>query len=264
MIKKIIWFLILFLVIWPVPQAHAVVSCLWQATGARAAGNGNVTVSWPAHQTDDIGLLFLESANEPYTLTAANGFVEVANSPQGTGTAGDVGATLLSVYWARATSGSMSGPQTGDPGNHSHGIIITFRGCETSGSPIDVTNGEIDATSDTSGSIAGNTTTDNDRLVVIGFAKDTDSNSASQFGNWTNASLANLTERSDGGTTFGNGGGIGVVVGEFASQGTFNTTTVTYNVASVKGQIAVVLKSPGAATCAPGINHPLLGVGGCP
>jgi len=82
----------------------------YQAAGTAAAATNNITVAWPTHQIGDIGLLIVETANQAVTLSTPAGFVEVTNSPQGTGTAGGTTATRLSVFWARATSGSMTSP----------------------------------------------------------------------------------------------------------------------------------------------------------
>lgn len=81
--------------------AHAAPA--FQAAGTAVSGTGAVSPAWPAHATDDIALLFVESGGgEPAPLSTTAGFVAVANSPQATG-AGTAG-TQIAVYWARAAT----------------------------------------------------------------------------------------------------------------------------------------------------------------
>ncbi len=59
--------------------------------------------------TGDIAFLVIETCGgEPASLTTPNGFVQVANSPQATGSG--TNGTQLTVYWCRATSNSMAAP----------------------------------------------------------------------------------------------------------------------------------------------------------
>ena len=214
----------------------------WQATGALASGTGNVTVNWPAHQTNDIGLLVVESANQTIALGTANGFVEIPDSPQGTGTAGGSNATRLAVFWCRATSSSMASPVITDPGDHAIAYIITFRGCKTSGNPWNVTAGDVETATTGSFTIPGDTTTVADCLVVaiISTRADVDTGRAS---GWTNASLASITERADLYTSVpGNGGGVSVACGVKSTAGAYSGTTGTVSTTSVQGRISIALE----------------------
>ena len=214
----------------------------WQATGALASGTGNVSVTWPAHQANDIGLLCVESANETIALGTPSGFAEIPDSPQGTGTAAGSAATRLAVFWCRATSGAMANPVITDPGDHAVAYIITFRGCKTSGNPWNVTAGDVETASTTSFSIPGDTTTVADCLVaaIISTRADVDSGRAS---GWTNASLASITERADLYTSVpGNGGGSSVACGVKVSAGAYNATTGTVSTASAQGRISIALE----------------------
>ena len=241
----------------------------WQATGSLASGTGNVTVTWPAHAANDIGLLVVESANQTIALGTANGFVEIPDSPRGAGTAGASDATRLAVFWCRATSGSMASPVITDPGDHAIAYIITFRGCKTSGDPWNVTAGDVETASTTSFSIPGDTTTVADCLVVaiITTRADVDTGRAS---GWTNASLASITERADLYTSVpGNGGGISVACGVKVAAGAYNATTGTVSTASAQGRISlalepattahVVVAEPGSFAATGTTAGPLLG-----
>ena len=75
------------------------------------------------------------------------------------------------------------------------------------------------------------TTVDN-CLVVGGIGHGRDVAGAT-FSGWTNADLANVTERFDDGTSIATGGGLGVVTGEKASEGIFRETTLASSVSDV-------------------------------
>jgi MSHA biogenesis protein MshQ len=236
----------------PVPTFGAASSAIqaappapaFQAAGAAVEGQGAVTPVWPAHEIDDIALLFIESAGgEAATLSTAAGFVAVANSPQATGatTAG----TRITVFWARATSTSMASPTVADPGNHVYARILTYRGVFASGNPWDVTGGGVKAGASTSVTVTGVTTTVANTLIVQAVARDND-NAAAAFSAQTNGNLTGIAERSDAGTAQGNGGGIGVWDGvKAAAGGTGNTAATVTN--SINAFLTIALRPPTSA-----------------
>ena len=213
----------------------------YQAAGSAVSGTGAITPVWPTHQSGDVALLVVESANQAISLSTPAGFVEVTNSPQGTGTAGGTAATRLAVYWKRATTSAESSPTVADSGNHQIARIITFRGAIASGNPWDVTAGNVASSASTSVSIPGATTTAANRLVVAIVANGTDTTSTRTSG-WTNANLTSLTERIDNNTSSGNGGGFGVATGVKATAGAYGTTTATLATSSVQGRMSIALK----------------------
>ena len=215
----------------------------FQAAGAVVSGVGGITVAWPAHQAGDIGLLLVETANEAVVFGNAQGFVPVANSPQGTGTAAGATSTRLSVYWARATSAAMASPVLNDAGNHQIGRIITFRGVVGTGNPWNVTAGAVAATASTAVSIPTVTTTVADTLVVTIVSNGTDTTTAQTSG-WTNANLTGLAEIADSNTNSGNGGGFGAAAGVKAAAGATGATTATLATSSVQGLMTIALMPP--------------------
>lgn len=211
----------------------------YQAAGTDVSGTGSVSPAWPAHAVNDVALLFVESTGgQAVTLSTPAGFVAVANSPQasGTGTAG----TRLSVFWARATSTSMPTPTIADPGDHVYAQILTYRNVYRYGNPWDVTAGGVKATASTSLTVTSMNTTVNDTLVVQAAARDANASGAG-FSAQTNASLAGIVERSDAGTTAGNGGGFAVWDGPMPSAGATGTTTVTV-ASSINAFVSIALK----------------------
>lgn len=199
----------------------------WIGNGTLFGNTNSVTATWPTHQTDDIGILFIKTDNQdpPATPTGCTPIY----TPTGTGTPG--GFTGLGVklwaYWIRATSNAMPGISTGDSGTQNIAIIMAFRGCKTSGSPIDATGTDV-ATTSTSVTIPGLTTTGPNRLVVAacGISAPDATNTANASG-WTNADLTSLSEILDQATISGPGGGFVAAAGGKASAGTVGSTTAT-------------------------------------
>lgn len=214
------------------------------AAGSVSYGTGNINPGLPAvWAQNDIFLLFVETANE--TVAAPSGWTAVANSPQGTGTAGGNTATRLSVFWRRATASEFA-PTVSDPGDHAVGQILAFRGCATSGNPWDTTSGDVASSAGTGASIPGATTTVNSCLIVAAVTNGTDTGTV-QTSAWTNSNLVNLTEIVDSNTSSGNGGGFGIAAGIKALAGSYGYTTATLATSSVQGRISIALK-PGLSS----------------
>ncbi|HEX7032956.1 MAG TPA: YncE family protein, partial [Nitrososphaera sp.] len=212
--------------------------------GTVAAGTGSISPALPAGiQTNDILLLFVETANSEVTINNQNGgtWTEVANSPQGI--AGFLQPTRLSVFWSRY-NGSQGAPTTNNSGNHMIGVILAFRGVTTTGNPWDVTSGTT-ASASTSASIPGATTTATNTLVVMAVATHVpNADGSNNFSGWTNANLANIVERIDVTRTAGNGGGLGIATGEKATAGTYGNTAVTLGQSATKGMMTIALRPP--------------------
>jgi len=219
---------------------HNIPAIPWYVgAGPKIEGTGNVAPLLPDNrQLNDILLLFVETANE--TVATPSGWSVMADSPQGTGTAGGAASTRLDVFWKRVV-GTEVAPTITDPGDHVIAQILCFRGCIDSGNPWDVTSGDVAAGASTSVSIPGDTTTTANCLVVLAVANATDT-AVAQTSGYTNANLANLTELVDVNTTQGNGGGFAVITGEKAAAGAYTTTTATLATSSVQGRISIALK----------------------
>jgi hypothetical protein len=162
-----------------------------QAVGAVSQSTGALSVAWPTHLTDDIGVLFVETANQ--AVAAPGGWTLIAEP--GTGTAGTAGATRLSAFWKRAASAAEANVTVADTGARQTAFIQTFRGCIASGSPIDV-SANTTAASSASVSIPGGTTTVNEALVVAAMSNPQAIAAATvRPASLTNASLTSLIER---------------------------------------------------------------------
>jgi hypothetical protein len=169
---------------------------VFQAEGTIVRSTGALTVAWPTpHAINDVGFLFVETANQAPTLSTPAGFVQVTQ--QGTGTAGTSGATMLTVFSCRATSTSQASPVVADSGDHQVAVIVTVRGCITTGNPWDVFAGSVQASAQTGYSIPGVTTTVANTLNLLALSNNGDA-STNQIGPTpTNANLTNIVERAD-------------------------------------------------------------------
>jgi hypothetical protein len=231
------------LVLFPEQQAHA---AAYRASGAFTPGTGTITPPYPASMAaNDVCLLVVESENQAIFLTTANGFAEVNPgvwSPQSAGTAATSPASRLAVYWKRTVGGDTA-PTVADSGDHTTGQIHCFSGVITSGNPWDTGAGGNDGgANDTTGRIPGSTTTVADTLIVLITSTSNNGTSTTQCSGWTNADLANLTERTDNTNTSGLGGGHCLATGDRAVAGSYTTTTVTLANTSYKGAMSLALK----------------------
>lgn len=221
--------------------------------GATAAAGVAVDVVWPPTLVDDIGILLVQTSDEAPGNDPPSGWTAAPDSPQGTGPAGVAGSTRLSVYWRRALSTSEPDAVLGDSGNHQLGQILIFRGCLATGSPFDagiVAGGSVQSVASTTLQWVGGNTTGNDRLILLMGAHATDG-AANQFSNFVNAGLANITERSDRGTSAQAGGGFVLTTADKATAGAFGITTADVATSSVLVSLTLALMP---TVMAPGTN----------
>jgi hypothetical protein len=214
----------------------------WQATGTIAGATGaSTSVAWPTHLADDIGVLIVETANEPSTVSTPSGWTEFSVSPRSSTGATSANPTRMTAFWKRAASASEANAVTASSTNHAAGVIITFRGCITSGDPVQAIQGETDEAASLSVSITGVTTTEDDCEVLYVAVTGRDIGSA-RYGSESNASLTSLTERHDAGSTAGNGGHIALWTGIKTTAGATGTLTAVSTDAYERGQMCVAFK----------------------
>ncbi len=259
-----VFFLVLFWILagWPViwqnpkipPEIQEVRATAplpaYRAAGTFTAGTGTIAPPYPASmQANDICLLAVSSENQAISLSSAQGFSELPTwSPQSAGTAATNPASRLAVFWKRTVGGDTA-PTVADSGDNTEGIIYCFSGVIQTGNPWDTGAGGNDsAANDTTGTIPGATTTVANTLVTLIISSSFNGTSTAQCSAWTNADLANITERSDNTSTAGNGGGNCMATGEKATAGSYTTTTLTMAQTTYKGAISLALKPPQLTT----------------
>ncbi len=215
----------------------------YRSSGTFTKGAGAITPPYPTGMAaNDICLLVAESENEAISLSTANGFVEVTNSPQFAGTAATNPGNRIAVYWKK-TAGGDTAPTVADSGNHQTAQIHCFYNVTASGNPWDITAGGNDAgANDTTGVIPGATTGTANTLVVLIQGDSRDANSTADCSAWTNADLAAITERADNAGNTSLGGGHCMATGEKASAGAYGNTTVTLAGTTYKGAMSIALK----------------------
>jgi hypothetical protein len=143
--------------------------------------------------------------------------------------------TRLTAFYRRAVGGDTA-PTITDPGDHAVAVIIAVRGCVASGDPQNVTAGGH-ANFVNPVVISGATTSLDNCLIVLITTDHSANLTLPRWSGWTNADLANLTERVDtagGSGGSDGGGGLGIATGEKATAGAYGTTAVT-NVTGVVG-----------------------------
>ncbi len=220
------------------------------SVGSAFGSTGVPTATLPAgQQADDILLLILQQSNEANVTVA--GYQQIG--PQnGIGAAASSGSTKMSLFWKRSTGGGESAPTIPDTGDHTYGVMLAIRGCPTTGDPFHFASNEWNFTAGTAFTGPTFTTTIDNCLMMDVVAHAVDSASA-QFSAWTCASLSNITEQFDGGTTDGTGGGIAVTTGEKATAGDVaamtatianSTVYVSSRIAWIPANVTAVASSP--------------------
>lgn len=210
----------------------------YQAIGTQVGDFGALTPAWPTHATDDVAILVVGSfknGSDPgaATLSADAGFTAVTG---GSDLTVDGSTNIrITTFWCRATSGAMGSPTVADSHDTADAVIITFRGCTTSGTPTDGASTASNASTNTSFTVPGVVTTGTNRAVLVIGAQ---ANSATMSGQ-ANANLTSLTERNDA-TVFSVG--LTLVTGIAAASGNYGSTTGAYSTDAAWAGVTVALK----------------------
>ena len=205
-----------------------------RSTGTYVSGTGDVSPGMPAgFQADDILLLFIEfdSTNTP-TITVS-GWTQ-AGSTIRTGTASGTG-TGAAVFWKRAT-GAESAPTVTDTGDHTSAVIQAWKGCKTSGSPINVISQNWNDSAGTTVTFDQVTTTVNS-CAVIHFGTEGVDSATPQYSSWTGAA-----ELGDYANADGTGGGIGIAYNIRAIAGLSTGVSATLSTTSSRTETTLALE----------------------
>jgi hypothetical protein len=217
---------------------------VFQAAGTAQSGINALTVAWPSHLTNDIGILVIETGGEGTTLsiTAPTGWAAITGSPvtDVTTTSG----SKLQVWWKRAASAAETSVTVPDSGDHQVARIYTFRGCITTGDPWDVATTGNKTTASTTATVPSLTTAVQDTLVVAIIGRPDDSASTTHFGTLTNANLTGIASAGEAGTQSGHGGGFVLEYGAFLGPGSTGTSTATKTASTTDTYMALALRAP--------------------
>lgn len=215
---------------------------VFQAVGASATSSGtSVSVPWPTHLADDIGIVVIEISGNDADLTPPSGWAAIPSTP-----VTDVATTSgskLHVWWKRATSSSEASVLTGASVDHIIARLFTFRGCTTTGNPWDVTTVGTKTTASTTATVPAVVTTVADTLITMIVGRPNDSSAVAHFGAPVNANLTGLGEAAEAGTANGNGGGFVVSYGTKATAGNTGTSTLTKTVSTTDTYVVLAFKA---------------------
>lgn len=206
--------------------------------GTFANGTGVIEVQPPASlQMNDFLVLVLNSANQAFT--AMDGWTEMTNSPQSTGTAGAAGGVSAGVYY-KWTDGNEIFVHIVDPGSYVTGQMYAFRGVDRN-IGVHVSAGSVDSSATTSLSCPSVTTTIDNCLIVNVIGLDKDLADSDTISSVTNASLGSVTEQHDQTVTAGAGGGIALITGTKAVAGGSGNTTATGDTSTTHAYVTFAL-----------------------
>jgi len=201
-----------------------------------------VNPTWPPHQTNDIGLLIVESAGASGP-SAPSGWAHVTGSPQIDGVSGG-SQSILSVFWKRAASGAESAPTVGFSSDHVRAFILTVRNAKTTGDPFDAGAGTIAGSQITSITFPSITTLKDNSLVLNISTSSIDGNTGriSDPAGWANANLRNFMQRRD--TTSIIGSGSETLIGQGYKDVAGSTGSSTATLTSAQRQGLITLSFP--------------------
>jgi hypothetical protein len=228
------------------------VAPVFQAVGTAQSGTGALTVAWPTHLTNDIGILVIETGGDDTTLsiTAPTGWVAIAGSP--VIDVATAAGSKLQVWWKRAASAAETSVTVPDSGNHQVAAIYTFRGCIPTGNPWNVATTGTKTTASTTATVPSLTTTVPGTLFVAIVGRPDDSASTTHFGTLTNTNLTGNASAGEAGTTSGHGGGFVVEYGTFVGVGSTGTSTLTKAASTTDTYMALALRQAASVTASAG------------
>lgn len=220
-------------------KLYTPVKVAYQAIGTYAtATTGALTVAWPTHAANDLGILIIESDDQTgSTLSTPSGFVAIPGASKVNTSA----STRISAFWCRATSSSMANVVVAAVADHQSGRIITIRNASLQPNPFNIVATGEDDTSDTSLSIATMTTTADNCLILYAATGDVDSAGA-QYSGEANSSLTGVAERGDDGTAGGNGGTLAIWTASLVKKGATGTFTATAANAAKKAFVQIAIR----------------------
>lgn len=196
------------------------------------------TITIPTHTKGDLLVLMCETSDQ--AVTTPGGvltWVPMGSSPKSAA----ANSTRLTVFWA-VGDGSTTSVVLNDSGDHTMGAVAVFN--HGAGTPlIHATNsGESDGTA--AAQNLPNVTTTVPDCMIISIGARGDDTSAQQFATstWNNTPTPNYVEQLDGGSTTGDGGGLGMATRTHATAGA--TVSVVTTIRAVPTVFITVAIAP--------------------
>jgi hypothetical protein len=159
---------------YPVQPVSAAAPAFQSFGGIASATSGDITVTLPAHATDDVLLMMVWVRSNAETIPDPSGWTIITGAPFTRGT-----STRYWLWWKRATSGAETNPLIDTDGTTAniYGAAINFRGAITSGNPWEVVGTATTGTTDPA-VITGITTLTAESLVVAAVGGEDDNNAS--------------------------------------------------------------------------------------
>lgn len=214
----------------------------WVSRGLYAHGTESVTPGLPeGWVANDVFILIVEFDSTDNPTFSISGWTQIGTTQRVT--AAVATKTGMAVFYRRATATEVA-PVIPDTGDHTTAIIHAFRGCKTTGSPVNVSAATQVSTESTSAVFPTVTTTVANCTVLSIISHGLDVG-VGQFSAWTDSAgtLVELTERDDASTVDGTGGGMALASSVKVSAGaTGATPTVSLVNNSAKTMFSIALE----------------------
>jgi hypothetical protein len=178
---------------------------------------------WPLYEIGDYLFAYAETNNQAVTISTTDGWTEAPSSPV---INAGIAPTRLTVAYKKIIGDEDVFPILEASHDHIRSCSILVRGAVATGNPFNISASDAGGVG-TAVTAIGATTTVNNCLVLVAVATSNDATSSTNFSAWANADLSSVTEVSDGSTSTGAGGGIGLASGGKATAGTYGSTTAT-------------------------------------
>jgi len=174
----------------------------------------------PAHQADDYIVAICECSSGTITTPAGMSIVE------GFPVVHNGGATVLSVFIAKAVNGAFGNITMAGGTNHMFGVVCRVRGADLT-NPIDAVATSPGTGASVNGYAPGLKTSVPNAKILAMIAASIDGTTGNISSAEANASLTSVVEESDGGTLTNDGGCVVCISGDKAAAGPVSPTTCT-------------------------------------
>jgi hypothetical protein len=196
-----------------------------------------------AHVADDVILGIVETVNRQPATPAGWTLMMY----QGTGTPGSAGSTGLTIFGKRAASSAEPALVVNNPASPADQImagLLQIRGIPRQ-IPLSgfITVGSVLAAADTAVTWPNPGESQTDDALVLNFLTHATSTATPQGSGYTNAALANITERQDTPVAIGKGGGIIDTTGDIHIAGPVGSMTAVLATASAQALAVMILPS---------------------
>lgn len=190
--------------------------------GSFEASTAAITVSVPFTTVGQLGMLFIESANQ--NIVTPTGWTLLDSV--GIGTAGAAGGVRLAVFYKISTGTTTESVSITDSGDHTTGIAIIINNADTT-NPIYAYDTSTGTTATTTATFPAIDTPPTHKLVIHALGLDRNVSATSNVSAWNSSVYSSFMEIHDQTASSGNGGGIAIARGGLDFGGNTGVSTAT-------------------------------------